>query len=193
MIMRPEELADPGNPDVACTLGLQLMLRAGALHLTAYMRGNDAVIGLLGDVFAFTFIQEFAARHLGVDVGTYTHHVGSMHVNMDDLPKVDAVLAERDGPAYAAAVMPPTSSAMLREVAGWEERLRTNATTFTARDGQNLDVYWRQVVALFEVHRQLTHHPQQPVTPDALEMLRPGHRWLVERRWPSRVTSAVTR
>ena len=73
--------ADPANPDVACTLALQLLLRGGALHMTAYMRASDAVTGLLGDVFCFTFLQEHAGRLLGVPVGTYTHHAGSMHIN----------------------------------------------------------------------------------------------------------------
>lgn len=35
------------------------------------MRGNDAVIGLLGDTFASTFIQEVAACILDVPVGAY--------------------------------------------------------------------------------------------------------------------------
>lgn len=78
LIMRPDELVDPADPDVACTIGLQLLLRNVALHMSAYMRGNDACIGLLGDPFSFTFLQELAARMLGVDVGTYSHHVGSM-------------------------------------------------------------------------------------------------------------------
>ena len=81
VVMQPGELADPANPDVACTLALHFMLRGGALHMAAYMRANDAVIGLLCDVFSFTFIQEHAARLLGVPVGTYTHHADSMHVN----------------------------------------------------------------------------------------------------------------
>ncbi len=76
VIMRPDEVADPANPDVSCTLALHLMLRAGRLHMTTYMRGNDALIGLLGDAYAFTVIQEHAAVLLGADVGDYTHHAG---------------------------------------------------------------------------------------------------------------------
>lgn len=193
IVMRPDELVDSGNPDVACTLGLQLMLRGGELHMTAYMRGNDAVIGLLGDTFAFTFIQELAALQLGVQIGTYTHHVGSMHINITDLPKVDAMLAERGGPTFPAAGMPPTTRTMLDQVADWEEQLRANSATFTPREGAGMALYWRQVVALFEVHRQLTHHREEPVTAEALAMLRPGHRWLVERRWPSRVRPGTAR
>lgn len=192
LIMRPDELADPDNPDVACTLGLQLMLRGGQLHMSAYMRGNDAMIGLLGDAFAFTMIQEFAARQLGVEVGTYAHHVGSMHINVNDLAKVDAMLAERTRPTFPAESMPPTAWADLADVAGWEERLRRNAAVFSVNEAERLHPYWAQVVALFEVYRQISHHPHEPVTPEAMGLLRAGHRWLIERRWPSRMPQAVT-
>ena len=53
-VMRPDELIEPDNPDVACTLALQFLLRDGRLHLVATMRGNDAMIGLVCDVFSFT-------------------------------------------------------------------------------------------------------------------------------------------
>jgi len=191
LIMRPDELVDPANPDVACTLGLQLMRRGGHLHMSAYMRGNDAMIGLLGDTFAFTFIQEFAARQLGVPVGTYAHHVGSMHINVTDLPKVDAMLAEHTRPNYPAESMPATSWADLAHVASWEERLRRNDAIFRPDDATRLDPYWADLVALFEVYRQISHQPDQPVTPQALAMLRPSHRWLVEQRWPSHMPQTV--
>jgi thymidylate synthase len=192
LIMRPDELTDPANPDVACTLGLQFMLRAGRLHATTYMRGNDAVIGLFGDTFAFTFVQEFAARLLGVEIGSYAHHVGSMHINTLDLAKVERILAEPPHLDLGHAAMPAmTSWADLRIVMSWEERLRRNLAAFDP-DSVDLDRYWVQVIALFEVHRQLTHHPNQPVTPEALALLRTGHRWLVEQRWPDRMPAGVT-
>jgi thymidylate synthase len=192
LIMRPDELADPGNPDVACTLALQLMLRAGRLHMTAYMRGNDAMIGLYGDTFAFTFIHEFAARLLGVEVGTYAHHVGSMHINALDIAKVEHILAEQTVYVFPHAAMPAgTSWTDLRTVLDWEQRLRLNQDCFTP-DRVDLAPYWREVVALFEVHRQIAHHPDQPVTAEALAMLRPGHRWLVEQRWPTHVPATVS-
>lgn len=191
LIMRPDELTDPANPDVACTLGLQFMLRAGRLHSSAYMRGNDAMIGLYGDTFAFTFIQEFAAHLLGVEVGTYAHHVGSMHINTLDLAKVERIIAEPAHPDLGHAAMPSTTSwSDLRTVMSWEERLRRDQAVF-GPDPVDLDRYWVQVIALFEVHRQLTHHPDQPVTPEALALLRPGHCWLVEQRWPDRMPAGV--
>ncbi|GIF47546.1 thymidylate synthase [Asanoa ferruginea] len=192
LIMRPDELVDPDNPDVACTLGLQLMLREGELHMSAFMRGNDAVIGLLGDTFAFTFIQEFAARQLDVEVGTYAHHVGSMHINVNHLDQVAAILAEPDGPTFPRVQMPKTSWIDLADIGSWEERLRRDHARFDRDDCVGIDPYWAQVIALFEVYRQIVHCPGQRVTVAALEMLRPDHRWLVTHRWPSRMPEPVT-
>ena len=86
-VMRPTELIELDNPDVACTLALQFLLRNGDLHLVATMRGNDAMIGLVCDVFSFTVLQEFTAIQLGAGLGTYTHQVASMHVNEPDLAR----------------------------------------------------------------------------------------------------------
>jgi thymidylate synthase len=187
LLMTPDELTDPDNPDVACTLGLQFLLRGGRLNMAAFMRGNDAVIGLLGDTFAFTFIQEFAAHLLGVEIGSYSHHVGSMHINQLDVAKVDQILAEPPSTGFPAEPMPTsTSRADIHAVLAWEERLRHNLGEFTGGE-EDLDPYWRRIVALFEVYRQIAHQPDRQVTPEALELLHPGHRWLVEHRWPTRM------
>src|ERR1035441_9224502 len=83
---------DTARPDVSCTLALQFFLRDGHLHTTTYMRGNDAVIGLLSDVFSFTVMQEFTALQLGVQLGSYGHHVGSMHINEADAGRAAAIV-----------------------------------------------------------------------------------------------------
>lgn len=70
----------PRNGDVPCTTTLQFLPRRGKLHLIATMRSNDAYIGFPGDVFAFTFIQELVAKTLGLELGTYSHFVGSLHL-----------------------------------------------------------------------------------------------------------------
>jgi thymidylate synthase len=70
--------------DVPCTCTLQFLARGNALHLIANMRSNDAYRGLPHDVFAFTLIQELVARCLGVEVGTYSHFVGSLHLYETD-------------------------------------------------------------------------------------------------------------
>lgn len=192
VVMQPAELADPANPDVACTLALHLILRGGSLHMAAHMRANDAVTGLLCDVFSFTFIQEHTARLLGVPVGTYTHHAGSMHVNNRDLPRARAIVREASHTiptGFPAAAMPDGHLEDLAAVLAWEQALRLNqrAATPGAPNLARLHPYWRQIVTLFEAHRQLTCHPGRPVDPAVLAALHPGHRWLLAHRWPGNV------
>ncbi|MGH2843189.1 MAG: thymidylate synthase, partial [Solirubrobacteraceae bacterium] len=79
-IFRGEELAVPDNLDVSCTLGLQFLIRGGALNAIGFMRANDIYRGMTSDVFSFTFLQELLARELGVRVGEYVHSVGSLHL-----------------------------------------------------------------------------------------------------------------
>jgi thymidylate synthase len=200
LIRRPDELVDQRNPDVACTLGLQLMLRGGRLHMTGYMRGNDAVVGLLCDTFSFTLIQEVAARLLDVEVGTYTHHVGSMHINILDVPRVAAMIGEYDQARVAHRFpverLPNNRTPLtdVQQVLLYEEALRTNTGELTPDKAADLplDPYWQRVLLLFEVYRQITHRPDAAVDPDTLAALHPGHRWLIENRWPDRMPPNAT-
>jgi thymidylate synthase len=66
--------------EIPCTTTLQFHLRDGNLHMSATMRSNDAYFGVPHDVFCFTMLQEMMARRLGANLGSYIHHVGSMHV-----------------------------------------------------------------------------------------------------------------
>ncbi|MFF0250180.1 thymidylate synthase [Streptosporangium sandarakinum] len=187
-VMRPLEFADPHNPDVACTLAVQFLIRGGRLHTVVVMRGNDAVLGLVCDVFSFTFIAEFAALQLGVPLGTYTHQVSSMHVNEPDLPRVQAILAEHTRAPATAPVMPATTTwHTLHEVMDWEEALRTNRRRLPADAIADLPMepYWQQVVLLLEIYRQITHQPQEPLDAGVLAALDPYYRWLVTCRWPA--------
>lgn len=80
--------------DVPCTTTLQFFLRGGTLHLAVTMRSNDAYLGLPHDIFAFTMIQEMVARQLSVEVGTYFHFVGSLHLYERDADAAAAFLDE---------------------------------------------------------------------------------------------------
>ena len=199
-MFRPEELAIPGNLDVACVLAFQFFLRDGQLHAVCYMRANDADQGLLSDVFSFTLLQEFAARQLGFPVGTYTHYAGSMHIADRDLPRVRRVLEETRAsdqrrPLFEFPAMPEDASwADLETVQVHEERLRTDQRHYTPETiaETGLRPYWQQILLLFEAHRQI-RHTEDPVDGDVLSALDPGFRWLLHHRWPDRVPAdAVT-
>ncbi|MFI7643283.1 thymidylate synthase [Nonomuraea sp. NPDC049400] len=200
-IMRVGELTDLANPDVACTLALQFVIREDRLHTIAFMRGNDVMLGLLCDVFSFTLIAEYTAVTLGVELGTYTHHASSMHLNDPDVPRATAILAEA-AEAVTPAAPPPqpmpsdTTRQTLERVLGWEQQLRLNQRPLdlTVSDAAQLGPYWQQVLVLLETYRQIVHTPHAPIAPATLAALSDPHRWLVACRWPNRLpqTAAAT-
>lgn len=89
------------NPtkDLPCTLSLQFFIRdeevehidwlngenshkevAPKLHMTVHMRSNDIWTGTPYDMFAFCCLQIKMAMELGIEIGTYTHTAGSLHL-----------------------------------------------------------------------------------------------------------------
>ncbi|MGW0825211.1 thymidylate synthase [Streptomyces sp. NPDC002845] len=191
-VFSAKELADRANPDVACLAGLHLLPRGGRLHMVCNMRANDLDCGLLSDVFSFTMIQEYAAIQLGLKLGTYTHFIGSAHVNDCNADRVRRVLDEasrRPAPTtFLFPAMPEsTTAATITHVLEHEEALRTNQIRYNAEhiQGLSLEPYWQQVVMLFELYRQIQHDQTTAVDPDLLAALDPGLRWLMERKWPA--------
>ncbi|MYV58100.1 thymidylate synthase [Streptomyces sp. SID3212] len=194
-IFRGEELAVLANPDVSCTLGLQFLLREGALHAVAFMRANDVYRGMTSDVFSFTFLQEMLARELGVPVGSYVHQVGSLHLYDPDHDRALEVLADPasgEAPPWEFPAMPTGDNwPWVREVLAVEERLRLGRHRF-ADDGTGVDAlglppYWTQVVDLFEIHRRI--RGKERVGEEQLSRLSPMYRRLVEERWPGAVST----
>jgi thymidylate synthase len=73
------------SKDVPCTLTLQFLRRNGRLNLRVSMRSNDVVLGIPYDWFMFSRLGLSVANALGVEPGTYTHTVGSMHLYDRDM------------------------------------------------------------------------------------------------------------
>ncbi|MFJ4686220.1 thymidylate synthase [Streptomyces sp. NPDC088789] len=199
-VFSASELAIADNPDMACLAGLHLLVRGGRLHMVCHMRANDLDCGLLSDVFSFTMIQEYAAVRLGLELGHYTHTIGSAHVNDRNADRVRKVLNEAElrrapqhfpFPAMSVGTDPATISRVLEH----EELLRTNAVKYCADDIAHLDVdaYWQQAVLLFEVYRQIRHDKADEVRRDVLGALHPGLRWLLGHKWAACATEESAR
>ena len=78
------ETARHQSLDIPCTLTLQFLIRNKRLHLIVNMRSNDLLWGFPYDINAFCFLQEVMAKWLGVEIGTYTHQAGSIHIYTDN-------------------------------------------------------------------------------------------------------------
>lgn len=88
-----EDILDE-HEDVPCTCTLQFLIRDKKLSLYTSMRSNDAYKGLPHDIFAFTMIQEIVARELEVELGEYSHYVGSLHIYKDDIGNIESFISE---------------------------------------------------------------------------------------------------
>lgn len=72
------------SKDVNCTVCCQFFIREDKLYMTTYMRSNDLWMGFPNDVFQFTCMQILMAMQLGLELGTYTHIAGSLHLYKRD-------------------------------------------------------------------------------------------------------------
>ena len=84
-IIHIKEPSNKPSKDVNCTVCLQFFIREGKLYCTTYMRSNDIWTGFPYDVFQFTNIQILMSMELGVELGTYTHIAGSLHLYERDV------------------------------------------------------------------------------------------------------------
>jgi thymidylate synthase len=92
--------------DVPCTVSLQFLARRGELELVATMRSNDAWLGFPYDVVQFSLLQEALAADLKLQVGSYTHVVGSMHLYQRNAEAAAAVADDdASGPARVPALV----------------------------------------------------------------------------------------
>lgn len=117
-IYSKNDLVGNDSRDIPCTCTLQFFIRQNRLHLTSYMRSNDAAMGLVHDVFSFTLLQELMFVKLlfinpQLQLGEYTHIVGSLHIYNVDLPKIRHYL-DKEGWHYPVS-MPPINPNLLND------------------------------------------------------------------------------
>lgn len=195
-IFAPEELLVADNIDVACTIGLQYVIRDGALHALTFMRANDAYRGAVSDVFSFTFLQELLAHQLGLALGSYTHVAGSYHLYATDDAQADRVLAGRAHRVSDAAfpVMPAGDNwPAVHEVLALEGALRGGRLVLDRRalDQLGLPPYWAQIVALLALHARRQHGA--PTDVELVASLCPLYAALVASCWRDVAVVAAAR
>src|SRR5581483_10629000 len=140
--------------DVPCTCTLQFMNRHGKLHMFVNMRSNDVHWGLPHDVFCFTMLQEVVARSLAIELGSYKHAVGSLHLYKKHEAAAKRFLKE--GWQATAPAMPPMPAgdpwAAIGALVRAEEAIRVQGSSDAAEVG-TLDPYWADLVRLLQVYR----------------------------------------
>jgi thymidylate synthase len=137
------------SKDIPCTCSLQFFIRDKKLELIVHMRSNDIIWGTCYDVFSFTMFQEIMANELGLELGSYTHFVGSMHLYDHHINLAKDIL---ESPNDQKRLMPnmPEGSAwmMIEDVLKIEEEIRLQGST----KNNVFSSYWREIVKILKVH-----------------------------------------
>jgi thymidylate synthase len=139
----------PGNGDVPCTTTLQFLPRQRKLHLIVTMRSNDIYRGFPGDIFAFTFIQEIVARSLDIEVGTYSHFVGSLHFYDSDKASANGYLKEGFQIPGSMPEMPKGNPWV--SIAWLIEAERAIRLAQPEPDPSGIDPYWLDLARLLRI------------------------------------------
>jgi thymidylate synthase len=88
--------------DYPCTILHQFRIRDNKLNMSVYMRSNDVWLGAAYDFFQFTRVQIAMASVLGVEPGTYNHHVGSLHIYEQHYASADKLAHALHSPTIPA-------------------------------------------------------------------------------------------
>lgn len=131
------------EPQVPCTCVLQFAVRRKQLNVATYMRSNDVFIGFPHDIFAFTMMQEIVASRLGVEIGSYRHAVGSLHLYEKHFERARTYLGE--GWQHSAPMPPMPAENVthcLASLLRYEEALRRGSLEEPHTD---MPPYWRDL------------------------------------------------
>ncbi|MDB4916368.1 MAG: thymidylate synthase [Gemmatimonadetes bacterium] len=158
-------LVDPsadaiGAKDVSCITSIQFLVRNGALDAITTMRSCDVIWGLCYDVYFCTMLQELMAVELGVELGTYHHFAGSLHLY--EAFEERAAQIVREGLAgQAEPMMPLEAPESLPQFLAAEAALREDRDEGDAQI-QSLPTYWRSLAApLIRLRRR--RHGQEAI------------------------------
>ncbi|MBA2678456.1 MAG: thymidylate synthase [Ktedonobacteraceae bacterium] len=139
--------------DIPCTCSMQFFIRENKLECLVMMRSNDIIWGTPYDVFSFTMMQEIMAKQLGIELGPYTHMVGSFHLYDRHIKLAQKILSESSYDTYPMPEMPPNPWQSIRELLEIEESLRVLGVD--ASDGARTCLthpYWKDFAHLLHGH-----------------------------------------
>jgi thymidylate synthase len=137
------------HKEVPCTTTLQFHRRDERLHLSVTMRSNDAYLGLPHDVFCFTMIQEMMTKRLGLTLGEYFHHAGSLHLYEKHFDGAERFVEEGYQREWPMPPMPDGNPFDLVPILIEAERRARAKDPFDA--AEFIDVaYWQDIIRLLQ-------------------------------------------
>ena len=95
--------------DQICGCSVQFFIRNDQLHLVVHFRSSDIWLGVPYDYFWFSILQQVVAIALDVEVGTFTHLAGSLHLYQKDFDAARTMINEpQEGRMISQEIFPTT-------------------------------------------------------------------------------------
>ncbi len=143
--------------DFPCTRTLHFMKESSSLRLNliVHMRSNDLIWGASGvNIFNFTFLQEYVARIVGLEMGSYYHIVDNIHFYDKYREKIVAISKakiKREPRFKYPSTRLNLSDFNLKVVAlsQWEEAIRKGSINRKAQFGDAFFDDWAGVLYCF--------------------------------------------
>jgi thymidylate synthase len=148
---------DPDTRDAPCTCNIQFMIRDERLHAIVYMRSNDAIWGLPYDVFLFTMLQELLSCTLGIELGSYFHVAGSLHLYQRHFELAKRILSCRLSFHHEMPSM--HAHHQLERFLNLENRIRY--TGELGPEAPALDPYWRHLLDVLRWYARRQRNSEQ--------------------------------
>ncbi|MCC9146847.1 MULTISPECIES: thymidylate synthase [unclassified Arthrobacter] len=148
---------EDGPRHAPCTLALQFVVREGKLNMMTSMRSNDLFLGFPHDVFAFTMLQEIIAKSLDVDLGTYYHSVGSLHLYDKDMNAAREYLNEGWHDGVAMPAMPKEDPWIaINQLLEAEKTIRLSSGLAIEDLILPQEPYWKDLTLLIYIHKLIS-------------------------------------
>lgn len=158
----------PKSKDVPCNVMCHLLRRSDKLDWLQISRSMDVMLGMPYDIMDWTLVHELMSRWLGVEVGTYTHMVGTLHAYQEDWAVLDA--------SIGATARRPTAPIPTLQAISFESWQLVLAKLFPESMGLLADTTPDQVVERIDRLRELPVEYQDWFRVLAAEALRRRHR-----------------
>jgi thymidylate synthase len=169
------------HKDTPCTCTIQFFLRQDRLHMLTNMRSNDVFKGLPHDIFAFTFLQELVASSLDIQLGTYKHAVGSLHLYDDCRTKAKQYLKEGWQEKVLMPSMPAKDAwSSMNALVDAESKIRTGIEVDIG--ALKLAPYWADLARLLAIYTYTKNRKYSKAEPLSQQMSSDVYNPYIEKR-----------
>jgi len=113
--------------EIPCTLGLHFLITDNKLDCMCTMRSQSATFVMPYDIFIHTLLQEYVAKRLNVELGSYYHYCNSLHIYENEYEVSKKILENKVNSIPMLEIDSDNVKAIFEFMLEWERDIRTNA------------------------------------------------------------------